>query len=128
MNCSLNTKLMIMDQRMDDLKSKITTIKKDIADIIIESINKNGYTITLRSLMHPNDSTLNGRLVVVDSGDDAEVVFDKGGMNITTIGYVVDLALEVYKIMLTHETYECEDAIRDVIQSKILNVIFIKAR
>lgn len=117
-----------MDQRMDDLKSKIATIKKDIADIIIESINKNDYTITLRSLMHPNDSMLNGKLVVVDSGDDAEVVFDKGEMDIITIGYVAELALEVYKIMLTHETYECEDAIRDVLQSKILNVIFIKAR
>jgi len=127
MNSSLNTKLMIMDQRMDNLKSKITTIKNDIADIIVESINKNDYTITLKSLMHPNDSTLNGKLIVVDSGDDAEVVFDTE-MNITTIGYVVDIALEVYKIMLTHETYECEDAIRDVLQSKIINKIIIKAR
>ena len=127
MNSSLNTKLMIMDQRMDNLKSKITTIKKDIADIIVESINKNDYTITLKSLIHPNSNMLNGKLVVVDSGDDADVVFDTG-VNITTIGYVVDLALEVYKIMLTHETYECEDAIRDVLQSKIINKIIIKAR
>jgi nitrate reductase NapAB chaperone NapD len=116
-----------MNQRMDNLKSKITTIKNDIADIIIECINKNDYTITLKSLMHPNDSMLNGKLVVVDSGDDAEVVFDTE-MNITTIGYVVDIALEVYKIMLTHETYECEDAIRDVLQSKIINKIIIKVR
>ena len=128
MNSSLNTKLMIMDQRMDNLKSKITTIKKDIADIIIESINKNDYTITLKSLIYPNSNMLNGKLIVVGSGDDAEVVFDTGGMNVTTIGYVVDLALEVYKIMLTHETYECEDAIRDVLQSKIINKIIIKAR
>lgn len=127
MNSSLSTKLMIMDQRMDNLKSKIKTIKNDIADIIIECINKNDYTITLKSLMHPNDSTLNGKLVVVDSGDDAEVVFDTG-MSTTTIGYVVDFALEVYKIMLTHETYGCEDAIRDVLQSKIIDKIIIKER
>lgn len=127
MNSSLSTKLMIMDQRMDNLKSKIKTIKNDIADIIIECINKNDYTITLKSLMHPNDSTLNGKLVVVDSGDDAEVVFDTG-MSTTTIGYVVDFALEVYKIILTHETYECEDAIRDVLQSKIIDKIILKVR
>lgn len=127
MNCSLSTKLMIMDQRMDDMKSKIATIKQDIANIIIESISKNDYTIMLRSLIHPNDSTLNGKLVIVDSGDYAEVVFDTG-VSITHIGYVVDFALEVYKIMLTHETYECEDAIRDVLQSKIINKIIIKAR
>lgn len=127
MNCSLNTKLMLMDQRMDDLKSRIATTKKDIADIIVESISKGDYTLTLKSLIHPNDSTLNGKLVVVDSGDDAEVVFDTG-MSITSIGYVVDFALEVYTIMLTHETYECEDAIRDVLQSEIINKIIIKER
>ena len=125
MNCSLNTKMMIMDQRMDDMKVRIATVKKDIADIIIECVNKNDYVITLKRFTHPFDNTLNGRLVVVDSGDDAEVVFDTG-TNTTTIGYVVDFALEVYKIMLTHETYECEDAIRDVLQSKIINKILMK--
>lgn len=127
MNGSLNTKLMIMDQRMDNLKSKITTIKKDIADIIIESINNNDYTITLKSLIHPNSNMLNGKLIVVGSGDDAEVVFDTE-ISTTTIGYVDDFALEVYKIMLTHETYECEDAIRDVLQSKIIDKIILKVR
>lgn len=127
MNCSLNTKLMIMDQRMYDMKSRITSIKNDISDIIAESISKNDYTIALKSLMHPNDYTLNCKLIVVDSGDNAEVVFDTG-MSTTTIGYVVDFALEVYKIMLTHETYDCEDAIRDVLQSKIIDKIIIKER
>lgn len=127
MNCSLNTKLIIMDQRMDDLKDRIATIKKDIADIIIESINNNDYTITLKSLIHPNSNMLNGKLIIVDSGDDADVVFDTE-ISTTNIGYVVDFALEVYKIMLTHETYECEDAIRDVLQSKIIDKIILKVR
>lgn len=127
MNCSLNTKLMIIEQMRTDLVKKVESLKSDIMDTLFDYIKNSGFSVKIKRIWHSESALFCAEIIMLGHGMYADVVLDCG-TRCTILGKVHDIVDDVYKLMIEDTSRTCSDSIMCVLQSRIINTIIIRER